>query len=93
MVRVNVKKEVKTVDNQGRYVIPKKWIKEHVKDRTIKVEISDEKIIIKPNVPVDIRHLFGSIKTDLGVDETDWHIYRAAATKKGLKKKENRELV
>lgn len=86
MVHLNVKKEVKTIDNQGRYVIPKSWIKEHVKDRTIKVEISNEKIIIKPNVPVNIRHLFGAIKTDLGVDETDWHAYRTAATKKGLKK-------
>ncbi len=79
------KEEIKTIDNQGRLVIPKNWLKEHVKDRTVKIEITDSEIIIKPYEVEDISDLFGkAIKIES--DGSDWHEMKRELILKGLEK-------
>lgn len=86
MVHALIKKEeIKTIDNQGRLVIPKKWLKEHVKDKTVKIEIMDDEIIIKPYKAEDISDLFGSIEIESTSD--DWHDIKDELLRKSLKKK------
>jgi bifunctional DNA-binding transcriptional regulator/antitoxin component of YhaV-PrlF toxin-antitoxin module len=79
------KEEIKTVDNQGRLVIPKKWLKEHVKERTVKIEISDSKIIIKPYKVEDISDLYGKV-IKIESDGSDWHEMKREILIKDLKK-------
>ncbi|MEN4006618.1 MAG: AbrB/MazE/SpoVT family DNA-binding domain-containing protein [Methanobacterium sp.] len=79
------KEEIKTIDNQGRLVIPKKWLKEHVKDRTVKLEITDGEIIIKPYEVKDISDLFDT-GIPLESDGSDWHEMKRELILKGLKK-------
>lgn len=79
------KEEVKVIDNQGRLVIPKKWLKKHIKDRTVKIEITDSEIIIKPYEAEDISDLYGkAIKIES--DGSDWQEMKRELILKGLKK-------
>ncbi|MGA2677644.1 MAG: hypothetical protein ABSE83_12215 [Methanobacterium sp.] len=71
MVNITKKEEIRSIDNQGRLVIPKKWIKEHLKTRTVKVEISEDEIIVKPFEVEDISDLFDT-GIELENDGSDW---------------------
>jgi bifunctional DNA-binding transcriptional regulator/antitoxin component of YhaV-PrlF toxin-antitoxin module len=71
MVNITKKEEIRSIDNQGRLVIPKKWIKEHLKTRTVKVEINEDEIIVKPFEVEDISDLFDT-GIELENDGSDW---------------------
>ncbi len=79
------KEEIKTIDKQGRLVIPKKWIENHVKNRTVKIEITEGEIIIKPHEVEDISDLYGK-SIEIESDGSDWHEMKNELICKGLKK-------
>ncbi len=79
------KEEIRTIDNQGRLVIPKNWIKEHLKNRTVKIEFTDAELIVKPFEVEDISDLFDT-GIELESDGSDWDEMEEEIILKGLKK-------
>jgi bifunctional DNA-binding transcriptional regulator/antitoxin component of YhaV-PrlF toxin-antitoxin module len=84
MVNITKKEEIRSIDNQGRLVIPKKWIKEHLKTRTVKVEINEDEIIVKPFEVEDISDLFDT-GIELENDGSDWDKLEKEIILKNLK--------
>lgn len=64
---------IKSIDNQGRIVLPKKWRDSHAEISNVEIEINDnDEIKIKPYIPVDITKIFDSIEVDIKADFDDW---------------------
>ena len=62
---------IKSLDKQGRIVIPSKWRKKH-KVKKVKIIIRDDEILIKPVKSPKLTELFDSIEIDIKSPLTDW---------------------
>ena len=64
--------EVKTVDSQGRIMLPKTWRDRYLKDKKAVVSQKGDLIEIRPFTDIDLTKYFDSIEVDLEADLSDW---------------------
>jgi bifunctional DNA-binding transcriptional regulator/antitoxin component of YhaV-PrlF toxin-antitoxin module len=74
--------EVKTVDTQGRIMLPKTWRDRYLKDKKAIVSQKGNLIEIKPFEEIDLTKYFDSIEVDLKTDLGDWHKVREELRRK-----------
>jgi bifunctional DNA-binding transcriptional regulator/antitoxin component of YhaV-PrlF toxin-antitoxin module len=65
--------EVKTVDNQGRIILPKNWRDRYLKGKKAIVSFKEDVIEIRPFTKVDLTEYFDTVNVDLKADLSDWH--------------------
>ena len=68
--------EVKTVDSQGRIMLPKTWRERFLKDKKAVISQKGDLIEIRPFEEIDLTKYFDSIEVDLKADLSDWHKVR-----------------
>ncbi len=74
--------EVKTVDTQGRIMLPKIWRDRYLKDKKAVVSQKGDIIEIRPLTDIDLTKYFDSIEIDLEADLSDWHKVREELRRK-----------
>jgi bifunctional DNA-binding transcriptional regulator/antitoxin component of YhaV-PrlF toxin-antitoxin module len=74
--------EVKTVDNQGRIMLPKVWRERFLKDKKAVISQKGDLIEIRPFEEIDLTKYFDSIEVDLKADLGDWHKVREELRRK-----------
>ena len=74
--------EVKTVDPQGRIMLPKIWRERFLKDKKAVISQKGDLIEITPFEEIDITKYFDSIEVDLKADLSDWHKVREELRRK-----------
>jgi len=74
--------EVKTVDSQGRIMLPKNWRDRYLKDKQAVVSQKGGVIEIRPFEDIDLTKYFDSIEVDLKADLSDWHKVREELRRK-----------
>ena len=74
--------EVKTVDTQGRIMLPKIWRDRYLKEKKAVVSQKGDVIEIRPFTNIDLTKYFDSIEVDLKADLTDWHKVREELRRK-----------
>lgn len=74
--------EVKTVDTQGRIMLPKIWRDRYLKDKKAVVSQKGDIIEIRPFKDIDLTKYFDSIEVDLKADLSDWHKVREELRRK-----------
>jgi bifunctional DNA-binding transcriptional regulator/antitoxin component of YhaV-PrlF toxin-antitoxin module len=73
---------VKTVDTQGRIILPKIWRDRYLKDKKAVVSQKGDLIEIRPFTDIDLTKYFDSIEVDLKADLSDWHKVREELRRK-----------
>ncbi len=68
--------EVKTIDTQGRIMLPKNWRDRYLKDKKAVVSQKGDTIEIRPFQDIDLTEYFDTIQIDLKSDLADWHKVR-----------------
>ncbi len=68
--------EVKTVDNQGRIILPKNWRNRYLKGNKAIISFKEDLIEIRPFTKADLTEYFDKVDIDLKSDLTDWHKVR-----------------
>lgn len=68
--------EVKSVDNQGRIMLPKNWRDRYLKDKKAVISQKGDVIEIRPFEDIDLTKYFDSVEVDLKADLSDWHKVR-----------------
>jgi bifunctional DNA-binding transcriptional regulator/antitoxin component of YhaV-PrlF toxin-antitoxin module len=71
-----VEVEVKTVDNQGRIILPKEWRDRYLKEKKAIVSLKGDLIEIRPFENADLTKYFDTVEVDLKTDLSDWHKVR-----------------
>jgi len=74
--------EIKTVDNQGRIMLPKIWRDRYLKDKKAVVSFKGDLIEIRPFENMDLTKYFDKIEVDLKADMSDWHKVREELRRK-----------
>ncbi len=74
--------EVKTVDPQGRIMLPKAWRKRLLKDKKVVISQKGGLIEIRSFEEIDLTKYFDSIEVDLKADLGDWHKVREELRRK-----------
>ena len=74
--------EVKSVDSQGRIMLPKKWRNRYLKDKKAVISQKDDVIEIRPFQDIDLTKYFDSVEIDLKADLSDWHQVREELRRK-----------
>lgn len=73
---------MKTVDNQGRIMLPKNWRDRYLKDKKAVITQKGDVIEIRPFEDIDLTKYFDSIEIDLKSDLSDWHNVREELRRK-----------
>jgi bifunctional DNA-binding transcriptional regulator/antitoxin component of YhaV-PrlF toxin-antitoxin module len=73
---ISVEVEVKTVDNQGRIILPKEWRDRYLKEKKAIVSLKGDLIEIRPFENADLTKYFDKVEVDLKADLSDWHKVR-----------------
>ncbi len=68
--------EVKSVDEQGRIIIPKRWRSRLLKGDKVVMILKDDSIEITPLRQGDLTRFFDSAVADVKSDLEDWHAVR-----------------
>jgi len=68
--------EVKTVDNQGRILLPKNWRDRYLKGKKAIVVYKGDLVEIRPFTKFDLTKYFDKVEVDLKSDLSDWHKVR-----------------
>jgi bifunctional DNA-binding transcriptional regulator/antitoxin component of YhaV-PrlF toxin-antitoxin module len=68
--------EVKTVDNQGRIILPKNWRDRYLKGKKAIIYFKEDLIEIRPFTKADLTEYFDTVNIDLKADLSDWHKVR-----------------
>jgi bifunctional DNA-binding transcriptional regulator/antitoxin component of YhaV-PrlF toxin-antitoxin module len=68
--------EVKTVDNQGRIILPKNWRDRYLKGKKAIIVFKGELVEIRPFSKPDLTKYFDKVDVDLKSDLSDWHKIR-----------------
>ena len=68
--------EVKSVDEQGRIILPKFWREKYLKNKKAIVSAKGDTIEIKPFSAIDLTEYFDKIDVDLKANLSDWHEVR-----------------
>lgn len=74
--------EVKTIDNQGRIMLPKSWRDRYLKNKKAIVSLKGDLIEIRPFENTDLTKYFDKIEVDLKADLSDWHKVRQELRRK-----------
>jgi len=77
-----VEVEVKTIDNQGRIMLPKSWRDRYLKNKKAIVSLKGDLIEIRPFENTDLTKYFDKIEVDLKADLSDWHKVRQELRRK-----------
>ncbi|RJS74787.1 AbrB/MazE/SpoVT family DNA-binding domain-containing protein [Candidatus Bathyarchaeota archaeon] len=67
---------IKSIDRQGRLVIPKKWREKVLGGDKVILVLKDDLIELRPYKGVDLTAYFDSIEVELKSDLSDWHSVR-----------------
>jgi bifunctional DNA-binding transcriptional regulator/antitoxin component of YhaV-PrlF toxin-antitoxin module len=68
--------ELKTVDNQGRILLPKEWRNRYLKGKKAIVMAKGDVVEIRPFARTDLTKYFDSVEADLKSDLSEWHKVR-----------------
>jgi bifunctional DNA-binding transcriptional regulator/antitoxin component of YhaV-PrlF toxin-antitoxin module len=68
--------EVKSVDNQGRILLPKDWRNRYLKGKKAIVIYKGDLVEIRPFTKSDLTKFFDKVEVDLKSDLSDWHKVR-----------------
>jgi len=68
--------EVKSVDNQGRIILPKSWRNRYLKGKKAIVVFKGDLVEIRPFTKFDLTRYFDKVQMDLKSDFSDWHKVR-----------------
>ena len=68
--------EIKTVDNQGRIMLPKEWRDRYLKNKKAIVALKGDLVEIRPFESADLTKFFDTVEVDLKADLSDWHRVR-----------------
>ena len=68
--------EIKSVDNQGRILLPKDWRNRYLKGKKAMVVYKGELVEIRPFTKSDLTKFFDKVEVDLKSDLSDWHKVR-----------------
>ena len=68
--------EIKTVDNQGRILLPKEWRDRYLKNKKAIVALKGDLVEIRPFESADLTKFFDTVEVDLKADLSDWHKVR-----------------
>jgi bifunctional DNA-binding transcriptional regulator/antitoxin component of YhaV-PrlF toxin-antitoxin module len=68
--------EIKTVDNQGRILLPKEWRDRYLKNKKAIVALKGDLVEIRPFESADLTKFFDTVEVDLKADLSDWHRVR-----------------
>jgi bifunctional DNA-binding transcriptional regulator/antitoxin component of YhaV-PrlF toxin-antitoxin module len=63
---------VKTLDRQGRLVLPKEWRERYAKRGLVLVRVEGARVVVEPFELPDLTQLFDSVEVDLKAELTDW---------------------
>jgi bifunctional DNA-binding transcriptional regulator/antitoxin component of YhaV-PrlF toxin-antitoxin module len=74
--------EVKTVDNQGRIMLPKMWRDRYLKDKKAIISLKGDLIEIRPFENTDLTKYFDKMEADVKADLSDWHKVREELRRK-----------
>jgi len=64
---------IKTIDGQGRLVIPKEWREEVLEGDKVVIVRRDDSIEIRAYREADLTEYFDSVEVELESDLSDWH--------------------
>jgi len=70
---IELEVEVKTVDNQGRIILPRDWRDRYLKGKKAIVSFKGDLIEIRPFTKADLTTYFDKMDVDLKADLSDWH--------------------
>ena len=73
---IELEVEVKTVDNQGRIILPKNWRDRYLKGKKAIISFKEDLIEIRPFTKADLTKYFDTVDVDLKADLSDWHKVR-----------------
>ena len=68
--------EVKTVDSQGRIILPKNWRDRYLEGKKAIVSFKGDTIEIRPFTKVDLTKYFDKVDVDVKADLSEWHKVR-----------------
>ena len=68
--------EVKTVDNQGRIILPKTWRDRYLKDKKAIVAFKGDLVEIRPFPKIDLTKYFDKAEVEVKSDLSEWHKVR-----------------
>jgi len=68
--------EIKSVDNQGRILLPKDWRNRYLKGKKAMVVYKGDLVEIRPFTKSDLTKFFDKVEVDLKSDLSDWHKVR-----------------
>jgi bifunctional DNA-binding transcriptional regulator/antitoxin component of YhaV-PrlF toxin-antitoxin module len=68
--------EVKTIDNQGRILLPKDWRDRYLKEKKAIVVFKGDLIEIRPFTRFDLTKYFDKVEVDLKSNLSEWHKVR-----------------
>ena len=67
---------IKTVDKQGRLVLPKKWREKYARSGRVVLRIEGERIVVEPLKLPDLTKLFDSVEAEIKSDLSNWKSVR-----------------
>ena len=70
--------EVKSIDEQGRIILPKVWREKYLKNKKAIISAKGDTIEIKPFAAVDLTEYFDKMSVDLKAALSDWHTVRTS---------------
>jgi len=68
--------EIKSIDNQGRIILPKSWRDRYLKGRKAIIVYKGDLVEIRPFTKFDLTKHFDKVEVDLKSDLSDWHKVR-----------------
>jgi bifunctional DNA-binding transcriptional regulator/antitoxin component of YhaV-PrlF toxin-antitoxin module len=68
--------EIKSVDDQGRILLPKNWRSRYLRGKKAIVVSKGEVVEVRPFTKPDLTKYFDSVEVDLKSDLSDWHKVR-----------------
>jgi bifunctional DNA-binding transcriptional regulator/antitoxin component of YhaV-PrlF toxin-antitoxin module len=68
--------EIKSVDNQGRILLPKGWRSRYLKGKKAIVVSRGDVVEVRPFTKPDLTKYFDRVEVDLKSDLSDWHKVR-----------------
>jgi bifunctional DNA-binding transcriptional regulator/antitoxin component of YhaV-PrlF toxin-antitoxin module len=68
--------EVKTVDSQGRIILPKNWRDRYLEGKKAIVSLKGDTIEIRPFTQVDLTKYFDKVDVEIKADLSEWHKVR-----------------
>jgi bifunctional DNA-binding transcriptional regulator/antitoxin component of YhaV-PrlF toxin-antitoxin module len=71
-----VEVEIKSVDNQGRILLPKDWRDRYLKGKKAMLVYKGEVVEVRPFKKSDLTEYFDKVEVDLKSDLSDWHKVR-----------------